>query len=1190
MYNEPSATQIAATTPTSRLEEHVDSSSTISFANGSHASSNKDLIISNTYTAKVLPQHLCPNNLLPEKALSDLDCTTTFHRDTCTITPPTKSQRQAIIIHRNPETNLFHANLEDVHELIQALDPSNTPHHSIHVEAPCTDCHAAYSAVLTHHPQTSIQYKVLELHERMGHPPSETMCAAVQGPDPAWKNTGLTAKQIRRVFSKYTCIPCAAGKRRLNAPVDRSNDDRRKWEPGECFSCDPAVKINPLGFDGSDCFFLFKDLATGYLYAVITESKKSSCFIEAFKEVLSFFAQNKCCPTQILRSDSEAIFLSAEVLNFLRDKNIASQTSAPDCHFQVSVERDMQTVFKSLSTILSSKPHLRYDLWPLALKEYIARKNRTPNKRCFPKSPHQVVTKSSTDLSREYVYKFGDVVLTGTVDRQRDTDFDPKNDVGIYIGQEPGTVNAHRVYYPHKRKIRVNGYVSKLEVTEQQLNEWIANRNTALLPAYDVIEDVFYDFLNPPKPQQEPLQGEVTIIEPTVQQPNTTVTLTAPPDSNNLQLLNSLIGGEEILRHFDAEERQAMLETKFLTLLSKYATLLIQQQQQQTKPSNKRSVRSRSPTPHPSAPTHSMTLRNRSPIVSSAISLDNVHLFLPTNATYQHYYGLSALYCNAAQASKQKRQKGKNDPHTPLDNDSPTVHKAMMMPDREEWKKAIRAEINSLLVNTLKQVDLNNFPPGSYIMIHTTTQLKRKRNAITCKIEKYKARECARGDLIAGLLSASETYSPTVSPITFALILQLAVIMKMKRKTVDTVGAYLYQTYPTNKRTLLTRLNKEVAEICNLDPNIVYRIERYIYGLPDAGKAYYEAYSKHLIENGYIKSSFDPCLFFKINADETTYVVIHVDDTFIFSTTDEAINSFTNMLQSKFDITVNDDADSYLGVSFEEDENGNIKLHQPKLIQSLLEQYSTQLQSPPDSINITEYQQLLGTLMYLTKSRPDIQTSISFAATHSKSPKIEHYHSLLKLVNYIKRTQNYGLIIRRYDYANNEPLQLVCHVDASYLTHEDSKSHTGYTLSFGNVGTFFSKSSKQPLVATSSTHAEARALYTLLQDIIYIISICNELRINLKLPVQVFEDNYPVVQLTNNLAPKAKKCKHFLMLLNFIKEQIDEGIIEVKHIDTDENIADVLTKLLTGSPFYSKADKLLGHQLDETSKRQRKDD
>jgi len=1152
MYNEDTAYTITTLSPQAKIQDNPNCSHTFLFGNGSQSSTSKQLNITSKYSPAVLPQEQCPNNLLPEKALSDLDCTTTFIRDTCTITPPPSSKLNTIVLHRDPKTHVFHANLHEIHTMMQNIqnerDPDPDPtYHNLR----------AFSAVLTRHAHTTIEYQVVDLHEKMGHPPCEAMCAAVQEPNPAWKNTGLTAKQIRRVFSEYTCIPCAAAKKNLRSPADRSQEERIKWKPGECFSCDPAVKINPKGFDGNDCFFLFKDISTGYLYAVITDSKKSSAFTEAFQQVLNFFARHKCVPTQILRSDSEAIFLSSEVKEFLQTRHIESQTSAPDRHFQVSVERDMQTLFKGLSTMLNAQPFLRYDLWPLALNEYIERKNRTPNKRCFPKSPHQVITGTSTDLNRQFTFKFGDIVLAGTPDRVRDSKFDPKNEVGIYIGQEAGTTDTHRILLPHNHKIKLNGSVSKLDVNDEQLNKWIVSRTTSSVPVYREITEAFHDFLSTPPaapatvPPAVPAAPNILLTENT--SPNQTVSQSSDRHARTLL-------GEDIFNEFTPEEQQTILNTRFLPLLEKYAALLIQHTKQRS--SGKR-VLSESTDQHQ----HRMVTRSRPTNFSSLLCLDNnVHLHSPPDAT--HYVAMSAIYGNTVNNIKKVP-----------DTDTPTVRQAMLMPDREEWKKAIKAEINALLKDTLKSVNIKTFPKDSYIKIATTTQLKRKRNAITCAIEKYKARECARGDLLAFLMCSEETYSPTISPITFALILQIAVIFKMKRKTVDTVGAYLYQSYPTDKRTLITQLNPVVADICGLDPDAHYQIVRYLYGLPDAGKAYYEAYSAHLVNNGYKKSAFDPCLFFKIDDQEMTFVVIHVDDTFIFSTTDAAINKFTNMLQTKFDITVNDDADAYLGVSFVTDPStGNVKLHQPKLIQSLLEQYSTQMKTPPSSITTKEYQQLLGTLMYLTKSRPDIQTSISFAATHSITPTLEHYIDLLKIVTYIERTQDYGLIIHAYDYNITESLQLICHVDASYLTHEDSKSHTGYTLSFGTIGTFYSKSSKQSLVSTSSTHAEARALYTLLQEIIYVISICQELGIALKLPVLVYEDNYPVVQLTNNLAPKAKKCKHFLMLLNYIKEQIEAGIIDVRHIDTNNNLADILTKILTGFPFHSKADKLLGNQ------------
>jgi hypothetical protein len=105
-----------------------------------------------------------------------------------------------------------------------------------------------------------------------------------------------------------------------------------------------------------------------------------------------------------------------------------------------------------------------------------------------------------------------------------------------------------------------------------------------------------------------------------------------------------------------------------------------------------------------------------------------------------------------------------------------------------------------------------------------------------------------------------------------------------------------------------------------------------------------------------------------------------------------------------------------------------------------------------------------------------------------------------------------GLVIKA-GVANRE-LILTCYVDASYLTLHDSKSHTGFCLSFGEIGTFYSKSSKQTLVATSSTHAEMRALYTCVLDIIFVIHICDELHRPVHKPAIIMEDNQPCIDLT----------------------------------------------------------------------------
>ena len=140
-------------------------------------------------------------------------------------------------------------------------------------------------------------------------------------------------------------------------------------------------------------------------------------------------------------------------------------------------------------------------------------------------------------------------------------------------------------------------------------------------------------------------------------------------------------------------------------------------------------------------------------------------------------------------------------------------------------------------------------------------------------------------------------------------------------------------------------------------------------------------------------------------------------------------------------------------------------------------------------------------LIYLTISRPDIQTAVSFGATHSAKPTRGDFEEL----KYLEATPEEGLVLKAGE--PNRELVLKFYVDASYLTHSDSKSHQGYCLSFGEIGTFYSKSSKQQLVSTSSTQSDVRALQSLVVDIIFIVELCKELGRSIKLPVIVFEDN-----------------------------------------------------------------------------------
>jgi hypothetical protein len=231
-----------------------------------------------------------------------------------------------------------------------------------------------------------------------------------------------------------------------------------------------------------------------------------------------------------------------------------------------------------------------------------------------------------------------------------------------------------------------------------------------------------------------------------------------------------------------------------------------------------------------------------------------------------------------------------------------------------------------------------------------------------------------------------------------------------------------------------------------------------------------------------------------------------------------------------FEITTDPEAESFLGVTFTYDEEGNCKLGQKKLLTKLFNENAPlktgKRWRPPthpygpapthgeelteedkQAVDVTLYLRLLGLLMYLTKSRPEISTAVSFGATNSHNPLQHRYKELLYVVEFLRATPEDGLIIR---VSHDSKIQFYCQVDASYLLHKDSKGHTGYAIGLTGGGYFYIRSSKQALVSTSSTHAEMRAVYTLVKDLLFLIYMCYELRVELQLPAMIFEDNSAV--------------------------------------------------------------------------------
>ena len=168
------------------------------------------------------------------------------------------------------------------------------------------------------------------------------------------------------------------------------------------------------------------------------------------------------------------------------------------------------------------------------------------------------------------------------------------------------------------------------------------------------------------------------------------------------------------------------------------------------------------------------------------------------------------------------------------------------------------------------------------------------------------------------------------------------------------------------------------------------------------------------------------------------------------------------------------------------------------------------------------------------------------------------------MLEYLNGTMNQGMLFKQ-----EGDIYVNCYVDASFNCHEDARGHMGFVIypdMIGSSGVLI-KSIKQKHVADSSAEAELMALHECVKHLIYIVSIYEELGYP-QLGVPVMQDNQAVIKLSNTEPINFKGRSKFINRKYFgVHEYVTSGEIELVYVGTDTNVADFLTKALTGGKF-----------------------
>ncbi|XP_031288187.1 uncharacterized protein LOC116146890 [Pistacia vera] len=214
------------------------------------------------------------------------------------------------------------------------------------------------------------------------------------------------------------------------------------------------------------------------------------------------------------------------------------------------------------------------------------------------------------------------------------------------------------------------------------------------------------------------------------------------------------------------------------------------------------------------------------------------------------------------------------------------------------------------------------------------------------------------------------------------------------------------------------------------------------------------------------------------------------------------------------------------------------------------------------------YRSLIGALQYLTLTRPDLSFVVNKLSQFLKAPTVNHWQACKRILRYVQGTIHHGLTFTKSD-----TLQLEGYADADWAGNvSDRKSTTGYCIFLGSKLVQWC-SKKQSVVALSSTKAKYRALAQASTEIAWLQNLFQELCISLPRILVLWCDNTSAGALASN--PVFHACtKHIKIDVRFVHEMVYSKRLVVQYVATAFQVADILTKPLSGSHFCALRDQL----------------
>ncbi|KAJ9561686.1 hypothetical protein OSB04_006846 [Centaurea solstitialis] len=388
----------------------------------------------------------------------------------------------------------------------------------------------------------------------------------------------------------------------------------------------------------------------------------------------------------------------------------------------------------------------------------------------------------------------------------------------------------------------------------------------------------------------------------------------------------------------------------------------------------------------------------------------------------------------------------------------------------------------------------------------------------------------------------------------------------------------IFLAYATHKNFTVYQMDVKIAFLngkLKEEPDHVYILDKALYSLKQDPRAWYDHLSNVLLENGFNKGKIDSTLFIKAEGNDILLVQIYVDDIVFGSTNLDMCTWFSNLMTTRFEISMLRELSFFLGLQVQQKPDG-ILINQSKYIGDLLKLFhmntSSVTKTPMASgtligadpkgkpVDHKTYRAIIGSLLYLTASRPDIMFATCFCARFQANPKESHMMAFKRILRYLKGTANRGLW-----YPKESGFELVAFSDADHGGCQlDRKNTSGHVQFLGDKLVSWG-SKKQHCVSTSTVEAEYVAAASCCSQVLWMRTQLRDYSYNFN-HIPIYCDSKSAIAITCNPVQHTR-TKHIDIRYHFIKDHVERGTIELYFVNTEYQLADIFTKPLDEKRF-----------------------